>query len=193
MKKTFITIYCFLVFYALPVNALCTDELVLILETSSGETRFCQGSSFSITARGFHGDEVLVGHRWESPTEGLIARTEGPYALIEAREAGAHKITYYGTDDQGNHASISITIEVLPNPISEIEISKSFFTRLFNRDFPQNLQSLQQQEDYQYAWYLNNEWMAHTATFRANQPGRYRLVITSSQGCRSYSQPLTIP
>lgn len=193
-KNHLLTILSFIII-SLSFSNLHAGELVLVLETSAGETRFCQGTQVSITAKGFHGDEVLVEHQWESTSENIFSRTQNQYAALDGSIPGRHLITYHGTDDQGNKASISITIIFDEAPAIEIEARKGFFTRLFGKSIPVKLNSAYIHPDHHYQWYRNNEEIsgATGTSFKVGQEGRYRLVITSPQGCRAYSRAIDIP
>jgi hypothetical protein len=194
--KNKVLIYTGILFHLLLfVKPLQADELVLILETSAGETRFCQGSSFSLIARGLHGDEILTEYLWEADDPGLFSQSEGPFAVLQGTTPGNHLVTFTGTDDQGNKASVSITITVLQAPNPEVSVSHGFLTRLFGKELPLKLEATNPSSGSTYQWFRNNEIIegAVSRSFKARQTGRYRLVVTSAEGCKAYSRPIEIP
>ncbi len=194
-SKNIYYIFLFTVISIAFIQDLKADDLTVYIQLPGDKVEYCQNEgNIILTGKGFHGEENIVKHEWESTSEGIIEETRNQFAVINTASAGDHIITYHAWDENENYDKVSVTIHVYPLPENEIKSSKGFFTWLFGKDLPQKLEAENTKADYKYQWYLNNEKIenATESSYKANEKGRYRLVTISAEGCKSYSSALEI-
>lgn len=167
------------------------QDFSVIIQISGNQTEICEGNSLILTGQGFYGDENIVRQQWISASD-IFEKTQDQFATLKTNIPGKHLITYRAWDDSGQQAELSVTITIWAKPQSEVKISKGFMTRLLGRDFPVKLESTAHQANDTFQWVYNHQNIegANQAAFIARQSGRYRLITTSEQGCRTYSKAI---
>lgn len=165
------------------------DELDVYIETSTGQTEFCVGASISMVARDFFETESITGHKWESPDGDKYLESRDHFAVFRPSEPGRYKIIYTATDENGNQSRAEIQLDISELPLADVEKSRGFFTRIRGKSFPVVLTASENDSKNQYQWFKDNQVIENADSHRikVEERGRYRLMVTSSEGCRGYS------
>ena len=166
------------------------DEPIVFIESPASKTEFCKYEKIILTGKCFFETENFVKHEWESETDGLIADTKGQFAMLELIKSGEHAFIYRAWTSENEMAKARITLKVFDLPDNQIEARRRFFTRLFGRQLPQYISVVNYNPDYTYQWFFNNMPMKKETDgkIKVGEFGRYRLEITSDNGCKAVSE-----
>jgi membrane carboxypeptidase/penicillin-binding protein PbpC len=192
-KKAFFSLLAStLLFFS--VKVVLAGDPELFIETSTGKNSVCAGVNLSLTGHSLENDYTIAEHRWESSTPGIIAATKDQHAFVNTLETGIHIITYSVIDDKGNSFSTQISVRVLELPGNSILVNQKDIIDLNEIHLPAHLSAGEQNYGLKYQWFRDNRKIegARSSEYKAMEAGSYRLMITSSEGCNSYSPAITI-
>lgn len=192
-KKAFFSLLAStLLFFS--VKVVLAGDPELFIETSTGKNTVCAGVNLSLTGHSLNSDNTITQHRWESSTPGIIAATKNHHAIINTHETGSHIITYSFIDDSGNSFSTQITIRVMELPGNGILVNQKDAFDFTEIRQPAELTAREQNHGFSYQWFRDNRKIegATASEYNAVETGSYRLMITSSEGCNSYSPAIII-
>lgn len=193
-KHLFCTSLVFIIFLISTNRLIAEGPSVYIQLAADNKTEFCIGDKTVLIGKCMFDADEFSRHEWKSSSPELILEKRENMAFLEFKEKGEHKFTYYAWDEQGRKDSAAITLTVYDIPNKEVITSRPFFTRLFRKDLPKIIEAVDVNADYQYKWYKDGNIIkeATQPKYKAVEKGRYRLEITSSNGCKVYSQVIEI-
>ena len=194
MKKYRLHISLALVVFFITNGSLIAGGPNVYIELPGEKTEYCIGDRAALIGKCIFDADEFSRHKWESSSPGMILETRENMVFVELNETGEHQFTYNAWDDQGRKGSATITLKVYDIPDNEVVTSQPFFTSLFGRDLPKIIEAIDVNDNYLYQWYRDgNKIKEATKTkYKAEETGSYRLEITSSNGCKVYSQPIEI-
>ena len=192
-KKIFLSLFASTLLF-LSANKLFAGNPDTYIETSTGKHIVCSGVNITLTGHSLFNSNNIAEHSWESSTPGIIAVTRDQFAIVNTRETGIHTINYSVSDYDGNTASAQISIRVFELPDNGVMANKKDHENNKEILLPAELTARDGSSENKYQWFRNNTVIdgATSSHYKAFEPGSYRLMITSAEGCNSYSSAIII-
>ena len=175
-------------------NNLFAGDPDIYIETTTGKHTVCSGVNLTLTGHSLFHSNNIAEHKWESTTRGIFAATRDQFAVVNTRETGTHTITYSVTDHDGNTAITQISITVNDLPGNNVMVNNKNPEDIKEIQLPADFLATEGISENKYQWFRNNVLIdgAASSQYKALEPGSYRLMTTSSEGCHSYSSAIII-
>ncbi len=173
-------IYLFLITILGLANAELMAQLpVITIEPSGGKNDFCVDQTITLTARINLSSDEVNSITWDGDFS-LIDKKLGDVLILKLKKPGLFNFTVYVNDIYGNKHTGNLTIRVFDviKPVLKLEENKPALslkdTKLLGNVF----------------YYIDNREVSDEEFKTYTQPGTYRVIAITKNGCTASSNPL---
>ncbi|MBS4014637.1 MAG: hypothetical protein KGZ97_12925 [Bacteroidetes bacterium] len=172
---------------------LMAGDLFVWIEVSGGKTNICEGQKLILVGNATDGSGEYVKHSWAGNME-LAEFINDQVLTIDTKTPGQYSFEYSVWDNLENSASTKISINVKPLPNSRIESKRVFISKLIGKKYPVKIYLKHKKDIKSIDWYKNGEVIDSDDIFsiKVKSDGIYRAVVTSNNGCVSYSNAIVV-
>lgn len=161
-------------------SELRAQSSVISIESSSGKNEFCMDQTITLTARINLSSDEVSSITWDGDFS-LIDKNLGDVLILRLKKPGLFNFTVHVNDIYGNKHTGNSTIRVFDviKPVLKLEENKHILILNDNKQLGNVF------------FYIDSKEVSEKEFKTCTQPGTYRVIATTKNGCSASSNSLT--
>jgi len=153
------------------------------IKLTGGNNVVCQGQTLVLIAEEDVSFGKPVSRIWFIDGQAIEGKNL-PFIRFDTSQPGTFPVAFQMSNEEGQHTTCEVVVEVLPLPEFTIETSYPFF-RNFLRNRTRPRLSVLMPEKNKIQWFLDGAELrgATRPVLHVKGPGKYRVRVTSLMGC----------